>query len=174
MAAFLEPNVYCRLTEEEKRSAKKMIMEKLKSINFSPTNINIATIGNSNTSSTSNHSILDQLAQLCGFTITPAASQTVMRIPTCDEEVSLYVAKAKEGDDFRTFWNKHNDQLPRLSQLARRYCLIPASSVASEAAFSRAGYIQRKQRSSLSPKALQQSMLLQDRQLVERLESSSS
>lgn len=164
-------------------------MNKLKSMNFSsinngllpsnqqPTTANsTSTMSSGNTSSQSNSHLLDQFTQLCGLTTaTTAASQPVMlRIPTHDEELSWYVSEAKQGGDFQMFWSKHNGQLPRLSELARRYCLIPASSVASEAAFSRAGYIQRKQRSSLSPKALQHSMLLQDRQLVERLASSLS
>ena len=186
MAAFLEPQVYSRLTEEEKRLAKKLIMNKLKSMNFSSVNSSLllsnqqqtstSTMSSGNTSSANNSYLLDQFTQLCGLapTTTTSSQPAMLRIPTYDEELSLYVAEAKQGDDFQTFWSTHNGQLPRLSELARRYCLIPTSSVASEAAFSRAGYIQRKQRSSLSPKALQQSMLLQDRQLIERLESSLS
>ena len=185
MAAFLEPTVYCRLTEEEKRSAKKQIMIKLKSMDSSSTyNImnhsdrqqtttNSSPTTSNSASSTNNSNILDQFSQMCGLSTRIISTPSIStRLPTHDEELSLYVSEAKHAGDFRSFWNKNNDQLPRLSQMARKYCVIPASSVASEAAFSRAGYLQRKQRSSLSSKALQYSMILKDRQLVERLQSS--
>lgn len=187
MAAFLEPTVYCRLTEEERRSAKKQIMVKLKSMDSSSaynimnhsdrqqttTNSSPTTI--SSTSSTNNSNMLDHFSQICGLSSRIISTPPIStRLPTHDEELSLYVAEAKHTDDFRSFWNKNKDQMPRLSQMVRKYCMIPASSVASEAAFSRASYLQRKQRSSLSSKALQYSMILKDRQLVERLQSSTS
>jgi hypothetical protein len=49
-----------------------------------------------------------------------------------------------------------------LARLVRHYCIMPMTSVASESAFSMAGYIQRKHRSSLSATTLRYSMLLRN------------
>ena len=47
-----------------------------------------------------------------------------------------------------------------LASLVRKYLIIPASSVSSESAFSVANFIQRKERSTLSSKALKKSIIL--------------
>ncbi|CAF2982201.1 unnamed protein product [Rotaria sp. Silwood2] len=77
--------------------------------------------------------------------------KTVM---TVDEEISRYIklASAKSADDFQQFWIENGKQLPRLANLVRRMNIIPATSISSEALFSIASFIHRKQRSSLSPR----------------------
>jgi hypothetical protein len=47
-----------------------------------------------------------------------------------------------------------------LASAVRKYCIIPASSIAVESAFSEANFIQRKERSSLSSKNLRFTLVL--------------
>ena len=84
----------------------------------------------------------------------------ILRSLSIKEELSMYVSTYKQSKDFESFWNEKQNMLPTLSLLVRRYSIIPATSVASESAFSVAGYIQRKQRASLSPTTLRYLMLL--------------
>ena len=51
---------------------------------------------------------------------------------------------------------------PILTAFVRRYSLIPAASVPSEAAFSIANFIQRKERSVMSSKMLRISMIMKE------------
>ena len=76
------------------------------------------------------------------------------------EEISIYVSKCKASSDWQGFWNDQQRSMPLLASFVRRYGIIPATSVASESAFSVAGYLQRKQRSSLSPSTLRYLMVL--------------
>ena len=52
-----------------------------------------------------------------------------------------------------------------LASAVRKYCIIPASSVAVESAFSEANFIQRKERSSLSSKNLRYTLVLKTTKL---------
>ena len=62
--------------------------------------------------------------------------------------------------DFSNFWKKHSTSLPLSASNVRKFCIIPASSVASESSFSEANLIQRKERSSLSSKNLSFSIVI--------------
>jgi hypothetical protein len=118
---------------------------------------------------------LDVLSQMCGDpspTVSSTSTSSTLKTLTIDEELSRYIAKATSGGDFQPFWNTHQSLFPRLAQLVRRYGIVPATSIASEAAFSVAGFIQRKQRSSLSPLTLQYSMVLKDRRRLEKVAKS--
>ncbi|CAF4788840.1 unnamed protein product, partial [Rotaria sp. Silwood2] len=64
--------------------------------------------------------------------------------------------------EFQEYWNKIQHYLPILTRMVRHFCIMPITSVASESAFSMAGCIQRKQRSSLSATTLRYSMLLRN------------
>jgi len=61
------------------------------------------------------------------------------------------------------FWEQHQSELKFLSKLAFDYLVTPATSVASESAFSTASYLLRKQRSRLTPTNLSYSMFLKDK-----------
>ncbi|CAF1314845.1 unnamed protein product [Rotaria sordida] len=107
---------------------------------------------------------MEQFKNACN--ITPATN-TLTSNPTrtvkplsLKEEFGMYMSTYKQSTDFETFWNQKQHMLPILTSFVRRYSIIPATSVASESAFSVAGYVQRKQRSSLSPTTLRYLMLL--------------
>ncbi|CAF1290950.1 unnamed protein product [Didymodactylos carnosus] len=77
-----------------------------------------------------------------------AESPAVTRINTGTEEEAMTV----------------KEEIALLTTIVRRYNIIAATSVASESAFSIAGYVQRKQRASLAPTTLRQLMILRDYQ----------
>ena len=88
---------------------------------------------------------------------------------TIKEEIAFYINCLNDLRDagvgeikFSEFWYKNEKNMPLLATLVRKYCFIPATSVASESAFSVAGYVNRKERSSLSSDNLTYSMLLRD------------
>ncbi|KAF0691848.1 zinc finger BED domain-containing protein 1-like, partial [Aphis craccivora] len=54
--------------------------------------------------------------------------------------------------DVITYWNDHKVVLAPLSNIALKYCIIPATSVPSERIFSKAGQILSAQRNRLLPK----------------------
>ena len=96
---------------------------------------------------------------LSTFRNSAQAAQTPNTL-TLKEELSLYLSKCKASNDFDTFWKENQTSMPLLASFVRRYGIIPATSVASESAFSVAGYVNRKQRSSLSPSTLRYLMVL--------------
>ncbi|CAF1233944.1 unnamed protein product [Rotaria magnacalcarata] len=77
--------------------------------------------------------------------------------------------RVQVGQSFQEFWSSYEMELPRLAALVRAYNIRPASSVASESLFSIAGYVQRKQRSSLASNTLRYSMVLRDRDILATL-----
>ncbi|CAF3479145.1 unnamed protein product, partial [Rotaria sp. Silwood2] len=73
-----------------------------------------------------------------------------------DEEISSYIKAelSPTTNNFQDFWTSYCTKLPRLSSLVRRVNVIPATFVTSEALFSVASFLQRKQRASLSSRTL--------------------
>ena len=70
-----------------------------------------------------------------------------------DDEVSRYakLGNIKVKDDPLTWWVNHRDSFPVLTQLARKYLSIPATSVPSERLFSDAGNHISVKRTRLAP-----------------------
>jgi hypothetical protein len=163
------------MDEDDRKKAKKLIFKKL-------ANTSVGHITSSSTSSSSSSSSsttvttttkvklnsLEKLAALCGHTVSSStASNQAM---TLDEELSTYIKAAKTADNFQSFWVVYGKKLPRLSSLVRRVNVIPATSVASEALFSIASFLHRKQRSSLSSRTLRYLLVLKNRHLIDKLE----
>lgn len=88
---------------------------------------------------------------------------------TIQQEIGSYISSIDGTTDFHMFWKNNQHKLPGLAFLVRRFCIMPVTSVASESAFSVAGYVQRKQRSSLAPSTLRYSMLLRDSDLLSEM-----
>ena len=63
----------------------------------------------------------------------------------------------RPDEDFNViaWWKKNSDAYPILSLMARDFLAIPVSTVSSESAFSVAGRILGKNRTSLAPKTLE-------------------
>lgn len=58
------------------------------------------------------------------------------------------------------FWKKREPSYPRLSKLAKKYLMIPATSVPCERVFSKAGELVSDRRNRLSPKHVEQLLFL--------------
>lgn len=168
MGAFLEPSLYQRLNENDRRSARKLIANEMELIHL-PASVQSSS-GHVDQTKITNK--FDLFTRLCG--LSGPMNRTVGKILTIDEEISHYVKAVQAGDDFQAFWCQYRKKFTRLSSIVRRINVIPATSVPSEAAFSIAGYINRKQRSSLSPMSIRYSMVLKDRHLIDKLKRTSS
>ena len=158
---------YKSLNDDDRKAAKKLIFKKLKNSSFGSV-VSLSFTPQITATSTSNP--FDKLAMLCGYTTSFPTSQVAQRSMTLDEEISAYVEAARSASSFREFWISHEKSLPRLSRLTRRTNIIPATSVASEALFSTASFINRKQRAALSSRTLRYLLVLKDRHLLEKLE----
>ena len=64
-------------------------------------------------------------------------------------EISRYEGEQPTSESPIEWWGKNQTQYPLLSQLARRYLAIPATSVPCERVFSAAGHIVSERRSCL-------------------------
>ncbi|CAF2843424.1 unnamed protein product, partial [Rotaria sp. Silwood2] len=169
IAAFLDPVIYKLLTDDDRKSAKKVIFKKLK--NVAASSIIIPSFSTQRT--TANTSIsnpLQKLAMICGQAVPVATTTVSTRSMTLDEEISGYIEATQSDVNFQEFWVSHEKSFPRLSRLVRRINIIPATSVASEALFSTASFLNRKHRSALSSRTLRYLLILKNRHLLDKLE----
>ncbi|CAF1520262.1 unnamed protein product [Rotaria sordida] len=137
------------------------------------THTTVASNTNSSTSSTTSSSnINNQLNNFlieCGLDPPPISSTNIRSNRTVKEEIAYYIDKVKNCTIFEEFWRTHQMELPCLSVLVRSFNIRPATSVPSESLFSVAAYVNRKQRSSMSPNALRYSMILRDADILATL-----
>jgi len=108
----------------------------------------------------SNQTAAEKLASSLGLIVSQVAP-----IQTDDkriqDEISFYRKEVSSNNlSFSNFWKKNSSSIPMLASAVRKYCIIPASSIAVESAFSEANFIQRKERSSLSSKNLRFTLVL--------------
>jgi hypothetical protein len=161
------------MTDDDRKLAKKIIFKKLNNTSgrhmMLPSSSSSTTTTTTPAATTVKLNPLEKLAFVCGRTISPL---TVKKPMTLDEEISCYIKAAKSANNFQEFWTLHHTHLPRLSNLVRRTNVIPATSVTSEALFSVASFLQRKQRSSLSSKTLRYLLVLKNRRILEKFEES--
>jgi hypothetical protein len=89
---------------------------------------------------------------------------------TIREEINYYKLNCcQKKVSLEEYWHNKASHLPMLASLVREYCAIPATSVASESAFSIANFIQRKERSGLSEETLRSSIILRQKDLLEQI-----
>ena len=87
---------------------------------------------------------------------------------TYNDELIAYLASEKTKS-FKALWNEHKNEWPILADYKRKLNIMTATSVPSESSFSIAGYAERKQRSRLSAKNLKYSMVVRDKDTLEKL-----
>jgi hypothetical protein len=101
---------------------------------------------------------LDEFEKICGNQNKfHRALYTEVIDTSSQEQILLFksaIQKLPIDYEFRKFWYENKFKFSRLVEVVKKYSIIPASSVASESAFSEANYIQRKERASLSSKNL--------------------
>ncbi|CAF4315785.1 unnamed protein product [Rotaria sp. Silwood2] len=168
IAAFLDPTTYELLDDDDRKIAKKLIFKKLKT---SP-NTSIILLQSSTQPTANKSNSLYELAVLCGHSLSVPSSTISKRVMTLDEEISGYIQAAQSVTSFENFWSSHEKSLPRLARLVRQTNISPASSVASEALFSVASFLNRKQRSGLSSRTLRYLLVLKNRHLLDTIEQS--
>jgi hypothetical protein len=106
---------------------------------------------------------------MCGILTTRPTATMSTKPLTYDQELCHYVQAAVTATSFSTFWIENSRKLPNLANVVRRISAIPSTSISSEAAFSISGYLFRKQRTSLGPKSIRQSMMLKYRPSLDKL-----
>ena len=182
VAAFLCPYAKQYLSVAEFKAAETVLIQKYDEILRSKTHMspatsnNIVTLSNNAEQSMKPSSkdclekSMDYLLGLCLVQKPPVpkAINSSMKW-TIQQELGYYATTGNQKQKFESHWNLNQHKMPILSSLVRRFCLSPATSVASEAAFSYANYIQRKQRSALSPTNLCDTMVLLDNDIIKRL-----
>lgn len=70
-------------------------------------------------------------------------------------EDPIVFVRPDENFNVLAWWKKNSDAFPILSLMARDFLAIPVSTVSSESAFSAAGRILGKNRTSLAPETLE-------------------
>ncbi|CAF2049764.1 unnamed protein product [Rotaria magnacalcarata] len=113
--------------------------------------------------------ILSHASLTTTTTTTTTTTYNTVQQRSIKEEHAFYLDRVQVGQSIQEFWSSYEMELPRLAALVRAYNIRPASSVASESLFSIAGYVQRKQRSSLASNTLRYSMVLRDRDILATL-----
>ena len=166
MAGFLDPKFYNQMQDHDRKAAKKLIFRRLNNSSVRPTSLPSSSTSQATTTKLN---ALQKLAVACGRILSTSGTTTHSPM-TLDEEVSSYIKLAKDKDDFQNFWMTNGKVLPRLSNLVRTVNVIPATSISSEALFSVANYINRKQRSSLSSKTIRYLLVLKNYHLIDELE----
>jgi hypothetical protein len=178
MAAFLDPETHNAMSDEAFKQASDLVKEQMlklpapltASLHFVTVNSSLATTDRSNKAFTSKMDAKERLKQLAGS----SSSDTPTRGLTVADEFSLFCQAIKGASSFKAFWVANRRNFPRLVELARKYNIVPATSVASESAFSIAGFIARKQRTSLSSTTLRQLLVLKYRKNLDKLRPKTS
>ncbi|CAF4088679.1 unnamed protein product [Adineta steineri] len=169
IAAFLDPETHNDMSQDDFSKAMEIVKQKLEQMS--------TTTSSSTTTTTTRSSFLplslptsqmtfskkdaakQRMNQLAGIGMNLSNDRSI----TAAVEISLFTNAIKTNQSFKEFWSTHNQSFPRLVTLVRRYSIVPATSVASESAFSVCWFIARKQRSSLSSRTLRQLLVLKYR-----------
>ncbi|CAF1650266.1 unnamed protein product, partial [Adineta ricciae] len=175
VASFLDPMTYHYLTCADKKEAEAIIctiatghLAKINSQPLSSTNPLSISIRTASTVKDPNDRLnpIENLLISCGIPVRKLSS-TNTNLPkkpsAIKEELAQYVANHGTYGDFTEYWEKNQSRLPILASIVRKYNIMCATSIECESAFSIAGYIQRKNRSSLAPATLRYSMILREK-----------
>ena len=86
----------------------------------------------------------------------------VLGTPSISTELQQYLTSPLAPEDINPlhYWRKYKMQFPGLSKLARKYLSSPATSAASERAFSKAGLVYSDQRKRLQGEKAEMILLL--------------
>jgi hypothetical protein len=114
--------------------------------------------------------LTDRLKIMVGMSINVKPSKSL----TVEDELILFTQAIQSyKGDFASFWLQYKERFSRLYHVALRVNIIPATSVPSESIFSIAGYVARKQRTSLSSKSLRHLMVLKESHRLDTLRTMS-
>ena len=127
-------------------------------------------VSSPSTSIRSSQALNDKLKIMVGMPMSTKPSRPL----TIDEELVLFSQSIQSfNGDFSSFWINHRARFSRLYRIAQRINIIAATSVPSESIFSIAGFIARKQRTSLSSSSLRHLMVLKESHRLDGLRTKS-
>lgn len=171
IAGFLNPAVFGEMAEDDRRQAKQLIISRAtdhnkplsSTVGLTTTTPDIAVMtATSTTTARPSKSNIKLFREKCGIATSP--DRRTKTVGGIHRELLKYSSmEFGENDTFEMFWRQNSVALPILSDMARRYGCIPATSVPSESSFSIAGYLVRKSRTSLTSRNLKYSMFLKDK-----------
>lgn len=119
----------------------------------------------------SKQTLTDKLMTMVGMPTSTSSSDKILSI---DDEIVLFCQSIQRfKGDFSSFWVQQRSRFTRLHQIAQRVNIIPATSVASESVFSIAGFVARKQRTSLTSNSLRYLMVLKESRNLDALRPTS-
>jgi len=106
-------------------------------------------------------------ASLCGIDIINNNTVTV----SLNQEMSDYVNLIRRSNSisFSEFWRSNCHRFKILVLYVKYYSIISGSSVSDESSFSKANFLQRKERSSLSSENLRYTMILKQKKALQEL-----
>jgi hypothetical protein len=168
VASFLDPDSHRQLNREDLQAAKRILpilMKKESQPIVSPPFCSPAS------SVRSSQVLTDKLKIMVGMSTSTKQSRPL----AIDEELVLFSQSIQSfNGDFSSFWINHRARFSRLYRVAQRINIIAATSVPSESIFSIAGFIARKQRTSLSSSSLRYLMVLKESHRLDGLRTKSS
>ncbi|CAF4085958.1 unnamed protein product [Rotaria magnacalcarata] len=167
ISSFLDPITYRYLNCDDKKETEIIICNEAKQHYI---NLSIQSTSSHSKSSTIKSSTNDQQCnqeatlkiffQTCGIVVEETPSG--FKPSTIKQKIAHYMATNNFYATFSQYWSSNKDHLPILSSFVRHYNIMCATSIDCESAFSIAGFIHRKNRSSLAPSTLRYSMILRD------------
>ncbi|CAF4750603.1 unnamed protein product, partial [Rotaria magnacalcarata] len=163
ISSFLDPTTYPFLTCNDKKEAETIICNEAKQ---HYTKLNSQSLTSSITKPSNKEQQSSQATMLQNFFLTCGiklqATSTIFKPSTIKEEIAQYVATVNLYQTFSQYWYANKDRLPILSSFVRQYNIMCVTSIDCESSFSIAGFLHRKNRSSLAPSTLRYSMILRE------------
>ncbi|CAF4027758.1 unnamed protein product, partial [Rotaria magnacalcarata] len=165
VASYLDPESHRQLSPEDKQAAKAILPNFMKKES--------QFIGSSSTSTYStgnkrNQTLTDKLRIMLGMSTNVKQTRTL----SADDELVLFTQLIRSyKSNFSTFWTQYRERFPCFYRVVQRVNIIAVTSVPSESIFLVAGYVTRKQRTSLSSTSLRHLIVLKESYRLEELQT---
>ncbi|CAF2789011.1 unnamed protein product [Rotaria sp. Silwood2] len=176
VAAFLDPLFHgdLILNKNDYETAKRVITNNMQQMDTTTPDISTmlpSTTLQALSSATNSDRMMSLKCSLMNVANKKASPPLSFQPVNVDLEMATFLTLIRDNEsiNFQTFWKNNAHALPRLSQLARRYNVIPATSVYLEQAFSVAGAIKNLRRASMSSLSLRSLMILKKKKNIEKL-----
>jgi hypothetical protein len=167
ISSFLDPATYKYLSCNDKKEAETIIINEAKQHHIKLNSQSLSSSSQSSIIKPSNKNEQDNQAKIlqnffitCGIGV--QTTPVNFKPSTIKEELAQYIVTFSLYQTFSQYWDSNKDRLPILSSFVRQYNSMCATSIDCESAFSIAGFVHRKNRSSLAPSTLRYSMMLRE------------
>ncbi|CAF3354532.1 unnamed protein product, partial [Rotaria socialis] len=163
VASYLDPESHKNLSREDKQAAKAILPNFMK---MEAQSIVGSSTSTSSSATKSNQTLTDKLKMMVGMSTNVKPSRSL----SPEDELILFTQVIQSFKcDFSSFWIQYREHFSCLYKVAQRVNIITATSVPSESIFSIAGYVARKQRTSLSSTSLRHLMVLKESHRIDAL-----